>query len=81
MSGKSLNLFPYAFNSAYTMYIHLSRPWKIIIMQWNGVEPSYYFLTDLSYYCNIYTLNVGVNVFRIYPVITKYLSVLFIDIT
>lgn len=26
MSGKSLNLFPYAFNSAYTMYIHLPRP-------------------------------------------------------
>lgn len=27
-------------------------------------------LTELTYNCNIYTLNNGVNIFRIYPVIT-----------
>lgn len=50
-------------------------------MQWNGAESNYNELTELTYNCNIYTLNNGVNIFRIYPVITKYLLVLFIDIT
>lgn len=81
MSGKRSSLFLYAFNYSCIMYIYFPRSWKIINMQWNGAEPNYNELTELTYNCNIYTLNNGVNIFRIYPVITKYLWVLFIDIT
>lgn len=53
------------------MYIYFPRSWKISDMQWIGAEPNYNELTELTYNCNIYTLNNGVNIFRIYPVITK----------
>lgn len=45
MSGKRSSLFLYAFNYSCIMYIHFPRPWKVINMQWNGVEPNYNELT------------------------------------